>query len=141
MASGQQHEQRSAEQASPTATAAGDDHGGVEIRLPFLTITRGGHPARGGTPEAQTTSGGRPVGLEQLAFYGGAAALAAFGVIDWPVAALVAAGVYIARKSGGSSGDRPEPEAGAPAGGHDEGEKQPPRPSQRARTSPRGSRS
>jgi hypothetical protein len=107
-----QHDNRSAEQAGPTATAAGDDQGGVEIRLPFLTITRGGHPARGGAPAAQPTSGGKTAALEQLAFYGGGAALAAFGVIAWPVAALVAAGTYIAQKSRGSSGDRPEPQTG-----------------------------
>jgi hypothetical protein len=141
MAGSQQHETQSAEQASSAATAAGGDQGRVEIRLPFLTITRGGHPARGETPAGQTTSGGRSAGLEQLAFYGGAAALAAFGVIDWPVAALVAAGTYIASKSRGRSGDRPEPQTGASAGGHDEGEEQPRQPGRRARTNPRGSRS
>jgi hypothetical protein len=112
MAGSQQHGNRSTDQASPTATAAGDDQGGVEIRLPLLTITRGGHPARGGAPAAQPTSGGKTAGLEQLACYGGAAALAAFGVIDRPVAALVAAGTYVAQKSRGSSGDRPEPQTG-----------------------------
>lgn len=40
----------------------------------------------------------REVPAERLLWYGGLAALAGFGVIDWPVAAVVAAGTYIARR-------------------------------------------
>lgn len=40
----------------------------------------------------------REVPPERLLWYGGLAALAALEVIDWPVAAVVAAGTYIARR-------------------------------------------
>jgi hypothetical protein len=35
-----------------------------------------------------------------LLYYGGLGALAAFGVVDWPVAAAIGAGVWIARRRG-----------------------------------------
>jgi hypothetical protein len=40
----------------------------------------------------------REVPAERVLWYGGLAALAGLGVIDWPVAAVVAAGTYIARR-------------------------------------------
>jgi hypothetical protein len=35
---------------------------------------------------------------DQLVYYGGLGALAAFGVVDWPVAAAIAVGVWVARR-------------------------------------------
>ena len=35
---------------------------------------------------------------ERLLWYGGLGTLAAFGVIDWPVAAVVGAGAYVAKR-------------------------------------------
>jgi hypothetical protein len=43
------------------------------------------------------TSELRPSG--QLLFYGGLAGVAAFGIIDWPVAAAIGIGTVIARRS------------------------------------------
>jgi len=40
----------------------------------------------------------------RLGYYAGLGALAAFGLIDWPVAAAIGVGVAVARRSGG---DRP----------------------------------
>jgi hypothetical protein len=37
---------------------------------------------------------------DRLFYYGGLAALAAIGVVDWPVAAAVGAGVWIATRAG-----------------------------------------
>ncbi|HYX97295.1 MAG TPA: hypothetical protein VE823_19745 [Geodermatophilus sp.] len=126
------------EQTSPARPTAGEGEHRVEIRLPFLTITRGGTAARSGPPGTQTTGdAGTRAGLEKLAFYGGAAALAAFGVIDWPVAALVAAGTYIAQRSRGSSANRPQPGREGPSGADEE----PAGAAERHRTSPRRSRS
>jgi hypothetical protein len=109
-------ETRPVDSQEPTGRASDEPGQGtsrpLEIRLPFLTITRGGTP----TP-ATSTAGVGARRLEQMAFYGGAAALAAVGVIDWPVAALIAAGTYIAQKSRGSSGARSRHEGAARAPG------------------------
>ncbi|HLI36954.1 MAG TPA: hypothetical protein VKV80_06385 [Streptosporangiaceae bacterium] len=59
---------------------AGGGREEMTIRLPSLDDMR-----RGVTPE-------------RVLWYGGLGALAAFGVIDWPVAAVVGAGTYVARR-------------------------------------------
>ena len=133
----------SAAKPSPANPSRAEDEDRVEIRLPFLTITRGGGPDRPGTQPAGEP--GSRAGLEKLVFYGGAAALAAFGVVDWPVAALVAAGAYLAQKSRGSSAGPSRPPAAEPGGAPTDGTEAPtekraetPRPAaQRRRTSPR----
>jgi hypothetical protein len=38
---------------------------------------------------------------DQLLYYGGLGALAAFGAIEWPVAAAIGAGVWVARRNSG----------------------------------------
>jgi hypothetical protein len=139
MTSSEQHEAQSSPQTVAESSAFGERQGGVEIRLPFLTITRGGHPVPEGGPAGPTSGGGNRSRLEELAFYGGAAALAAFGLIDWPVAALVAAGTFIARKSRGLSG-QPPGDAGASSVPHGGKRKEERRQTTRARTSSRGSR-
>jgi len=61
--------------------------------MPFLTVTIGPQPAPPVAP-----GGPGPVGtLEKAAFYGGVAALGALGVLEWPVAAAVAAGTWVAQ--------------------------------------------
>jgi hypothetical protein len=37
---------------------------------------------------------------EHLIYYGGLGALAAFGIVDWPVAAAIGAGVWLAGRRG-----------------------------------------
>ena len=45
----------------------------------------------------------RPNG-QRLLYYGGLGALAAFGVVDWPVAAAIGAGVWVAGRRGDRTG-------------------------------------
>ncbi len=45
---------------------------------------------------------------DQLVYYGGLGALAAFGLVDWPVAAAIGAGVWLAgRRRGAGRGREP----------------------------------
>lgn len=66
---------------------------GLTLRLPFLTVTLGPQPP---VPAAAGTPGTRGR-LEKVAFYGGVATLGIVGVLDWPVAAAVAAGTWVAQ--------------------------------------------
>lgn len=66
---------------------------GLTLRLPFLTVTLGPQPP---APAAAGTPGTRGR-LEKAAFYGGVATLGIVGVLDWPVAAAVAAGTWVAQ--------------------------------------------
>jgi len=50
--------------------------------------------------------GGQLPDRDQLALYGGLGAAAVIGMIDWPVAAAVAAGTLVARRARRSSGSR-----------------------------------
>jgi hypothetical protein len=76
------------EQARPSARGrtdeppAGDWRQEMATRLPLPSL---GDVRRGITPE-------------RVVWYGGLGALAAFGVIDWPVAAVVGAGTYMAKR-------------------------------------------
>lgn len=80
----------------------------LTIRLPFLTVSvarPAGHPA---TPASSVAPRSTPV-LElpvpgsgsgpRLLYYAGVAALGVAGVVEWPVAAAIAAGTYIASRS------------------------------------------
>jgi hypothetical protein len=90
----------------------------MTLRLPFLTLslTRPHQPPahgageqarrrRPGTAEAQVADRGSG---ERLLFYTGVAALGVAGVLEWPVAAAIAAGTYIAAKTR-STPPRPVP--------------------------------
>jgi hypothetical protein len=87
-----------------------DDRTTMSVRLPFMTLSvsrprqdpahapgtgeqahRGG-PGTTGAPGADVGSG------ERLLFYTGLAALGAVGVLEWPVAAAIAAGTYLAAR-------------------------------------------
>ena len=66
------------------------------VRLPFVT-------AQFRVPEVDVGSAVRVVrsslpSPQRAAYYGGLAALAAFSVIDWPVAAVIGIGTEIARQ-------------------------------------------
>jgi hypothetical protein len=101
----------------------------LTIRLPFLTATLTGPgaatavPATGvpaaAAPAPAPAPGGAGGTLEKLAFYGGVAAMGAFGALEWPVAAAVAAGTWVAQHTPPAAGmlrrPRPAAETQAPA--------------------------
>ncbi|MCW2508361.1 MAG: hypothetical protein JWP68_1509 [Modestobacter sp.] len=93
----------------------------MTLRLPFMTlsVSRPRHESAQGageqTDRSRPTTGGTPIAGpgsgERLLFYAGVAALGVAGAIEWPVAAAIAAGTYIAAKSRTPS---PPPVRGAP---------------------------
>jgi hypothetical protein len=95
----------------------------LTIRLPFLTVSleRPAEPSAKASPHAARSSnrlGKLPlpesVGGQRLLFYTGVAALGVAGVVEWPIAAAIAAGTYIAAKSR-SAASQPTLEAVPPA--------------------------
>lgn len=82
----------------------------LTIDLPLLTATvRAPQLPRVGRREVAETAGVvrsllPPPG--KMLFYGGLAALAALEIIEWPVAAVVAAGTFVAERSRGTERDR-----------------------------------
>ena len=87
---------------------------GLTLNLPMLSIQV--HPPRPHLPRVSRQELGHAVDIarsflpprERLAYYGGLGALAAFGVIEWPVAAAIGAGTIIAQRARGKNGaDRP----------------------------------
>jgi hypothetical protein len=86
-----------------------DERTTMSLRLPFMTLslTRPCHEHAHGAGEqahrGRTGTAGAPAAAvgsgERLLFYAGLAALGAVGVIEWPVAAAIAAGTYIAAKT------------------------------------------
>ncbi|WP_090947188.1 hypothetical protein [Nonomuraea jiangxiensis] len=82
---------------------------GVTLDLPVLSLNV--HPPNVsrqqvaqvvGTVAGTTRSILRP---DHLVYYGGLAALAAFEVIEWPVAAAIGAGLVVAERSGRRRGE------------------------------------
>ena len=79
----------------------------VRLRLPFLTVSLSRppvHPADsaagpGHPPATEAVSASSSFSLQRLMFYGGVAALGVAGAVDWPVAAAIAAGTYIATRT------------------------------------------
>lgn len=69
---------------------------GLSIHVPFLTITLGPQ-ASPGVPAVAKDAGRGGGTVERLAFYGGVATMGALGVLDWPVAAAIAAGTWVAQ--------------------------------------------
>jgi hypothetical protein len=69
---------------------------GFTIRVPFLTITLGPQPLPPAAPVVEQAGYGGGT-LERLAFYGGVVTMGALGVLDWPVAAAIAAGTWVAQ--------------------------------------------
>lgn len=80
---------------------------GFSVDLPFMNATltlpqiraKVASEAQAGTRTARTGARhrGQRGGVEKTAFYGGVLALGALGVVEWPVALLVAAGTYVAQ--------------------------------------------
>jgi len=86
----------------------------VVLRLPFLTVSMSrpalhradpaGSPGRPVESAAHSAAGSS--GVQRLMFYGGVAALGVAGAVDWPVAAAIAAGTYIATRTRGTGAAR-----------------------------------
>ena len=104
--SGGQSRARTSGRAAETAAVADhspkpDGHG-LRVPVPHLSVTSTPvHVPHAGVPHlrvpglAAIGSGSTP---GRLLWLGGLAAVAALGVIDWPVAAVVAAGSYVAEQ-------------------------------------------
>ncbi|MGI8312972.1 hypothetical protein [Saccharopolyspora hattusasensis] len=56
------------------------------------------------TSTVETVRGYLP-SAQMIAFYGGLGALAAFSVIDWPVAAAISVGVVVAQRAGSTASE------------------------------------
>ena len=69
----------------------------IPIPVPEIHTKRVSVPTEMGQARQKLTGSLRPSG--RLLFYGGLAAGAAFGIIDWPVAAAIGIGTVIARRS------------------------------------------
>jgi len=101
------------------ATTSGDE-GRTTVRLPFVTASFTRSSTSSSTSSSGDNRGGLPNPLSALAgaghavtsavastppqkllFYTGVAALGVVGVVEWPVAALVATGTYVASRSRG----------------------------------------
>ncbi len=112
---------RAEKKTAPDQTGTDTGAGVRTVRLPFVTASfsrapraaRSGGPGAGrpSTPQAsvgQAVAGLRsPVPLSRLAFYGGALALGALEVVEWPVTLLVVAGTYIVDRARSSAAGSP----------------------------------
>jgi hypothetical protein len=90
---------KSAESKRATQTRHGAEstqEATIPIPVPAIHTKRVSVPATMGQAKQSVTGQLRP--SRGLLFYGGLAAVAAFGVIDWPVAAAIGIGTVIARR-------------------------------------------
>jgi hypothetical protein len=111
-----QDEQEGREVQPAPAAAEGRPTRTATIRLPFLT-------ARFEVAAPPSGEGWRlgPVTLPspaKTAYYLGLGALAAVEVVEWPVAAALAAGTYVAQHTSGQAAALPHPERSATDNGH-----------------------
>ncbi|WP_449065844.1 hypothetical protein [Planomonospora algeriensis] len=101
---------RSVDPVDPVGLA-GEPRGAGSLTLTLPMITLEFRPPRVGGQEV-----GRAVGAarallpalpsrERLAYYGGLGALAAFGLLEWPVAAAIGVGTVIAQRSRNGGGE------------------------------------
>ncbi|GAA5059118.1 hypothetical protein HNP84_008709 [Thermocatellispora tengchongensis] len=77
-----------------------------QMRMPHVDT----EPARKAVRNARTAM----PPPERIAYYGGLGALAAFGVIEWPVAAAIGAGTVIAQRARGMRRAEPSSETARP---------------------------
>jgi len=104
------HEQHTKSSSEPAADAQVQSSGPATatLRLPFGSLSVS-------LPQVSARVGGQPVGagqgaggtrIERLALYGGAAALGALGVLEWPVVLAAAASTYVlSRLTRGARGE------------------------------------
>jgi hypothetical protein len=88
------------------ATTAPHEGERVTLRLPLLTVSVSRPPAGGTADQGAAASSGASPELPRWLFYGGVAALGAAGLVDWPVAAAIAAGAWLTGRVRGTPGDR-----------------------------------
>jgi len=90
----------SEEATTPTAAAQEEQKGGGPQRMPRLPLPGMGMPVA------------MPTGLPgRVLWWGGLAALAAFDVVEWPVAILVGAGEWVAEQYAKSAAQHPRAES------------------------------
>jgi hypothetical protein len=112
--------------ATPPPTVDAGHHGRTStVRLPFITAS---FTRTSGGPSVPTPSLPNPldaladagqavtaavatVPRQKAVFYLGVGALGVLGVVDWPVAAVVAAGTYVASRAHGRSTNASNPDA------------------------------
>lgn len=90
--------------AATTPRTAETEPDTVVVRLPFLTVSLSRPAARpveaaGGAAPAEPVPAAGSSGVQRLLFYGGVAALGVVGAVEWPVAAAIAAGTYVASRT------------------------------------------
>ncbi|GGL17670.1 hypothetical protein [Planomonospora parontospora] len=83
--------------------------GALTLTLPMITLEFR-PPQVGGREVGRVVGAARALlpalpSRERLAYYGGLGALAAFGLIEWPVAAAIGVGTVIARRSRNGGGE------------------------------------
>jgi hypothetical protein len=112
--------------AAPPPAVDVHHHGRTStVRLPFITAS---FTRRSGGPSVPTPSVPNPLNAladagqavtaavasvprEKAVFYVGVGALGVLGVVDWPVAAMVAAGTYVASRARGRGAAASNPDA------------------------------
>jgi hypothetical protein len=94
-------------------SAAPDERATLTLHLPLVTLTlsRPSGAAKPGAapPGPATAPGAASGGGQRLLFYAGVAALGVAGVVEWPVAAAIAAGTYIAARTRPAAPPAPAP--------------------------------
>ena len=97
-------------QASPAQEAPPGGALAVPVLVPWLRVVRLRLPVprtvASGAGSAMSTVRGHLPDQDRLAYYGGLAALAALGLVEWPVAAAVGVGVWVAGHNRGRAQPR-----------------------------------
>jgi len=110
------HEQHTQSASEPVADAQVQSSGPATatLRLPFgsLSVSLPQVSARVGAQPVGAGQGAGGTGIERLALYGGAAALGALGVLEWPVVLAAAGGTYVlSRLTSGARGGQSQAHA------------------------------
>jgi hypothetical protein len=101
---------RAASHPEPTSGA-----GGIAVPVPVVAV-RQMHLSRPHVPQVPQAVRDRLPERNQLIYYGGLGALAAFGIVSWPIAAAIGAGVWVAGHARSSSARSEESSAKSPPG-------------------------
>jgi len=107
-------EQHTKSSSEPVADAQGSGPATATLRLPFgsLSVSLPQVSARVGAQPVGAGQGAGGTGIERLALYGGAAALGALGVLEWPVVLAAAGGTYVlSRLTSGARGEQSQAHA------------------------------
>jgi hypothetical protein len=83
----------------------------IDMSGPRAAVTNAAH----GVADAAGTVRGRLPDRNHLLYYGGLGALAAIGVMSWPIAAAIGAGVWVAGRAKSATGRKPARGGSRPA--------------------------